>query len=357
MNDHISFIDLHVNIDTDISYELDKCIDLKNFFVEKCPKVKKVPVKKLWNFNKDSATLCVLSKKLLSNITNPSRINDNVTYNSQYYYYQFSEDYQEQFEGAKIHWLINDIKINGLAHPPQGYMQHDLYVSHPGTYRYLSAFGQQMENTLVSVWDTHNKFSEIEPLTLDEWVTFCTEGFLRKNRHIVIESDNIEDENRIPNLNKRFLEVHERGNHHDHCILNNDLALAQMYNYSKPIIFAQNNIILENIKTKLSNPKIFSYKVIENKFLIPSNMNFKGVGIYIDADVMNKDFSHLFLYLDTNDDVAIYKPKSVILFNCGSTNCKKLIPEIVAESTDNYLNKFLWANKISTIPNHIGEGL
>ena len=90
---------------------------------------------------------------------------------------------------------------------------------------------------------------------------------------------------------------------------------------------------------------------------VGGNMNFKGVGIYIDADVMNKDFSHLFLYLDTNDDVAIYKPKSVILFNCGSTNCKKLIPEIVAESTDNYLNKFLWANKISTIPNHIGEGL
>ena len=51
----------------------------------------------------------------------------------------------EQFDGAKLHWLVNDVKISGLGYPPQGYTTKTQFVCHPGTYRFLGAFAQQIK--------------------------------------------------------------------------------------------------------------------------------------------------------------------------------------------------------------------
>jgi hypothetical protein len=85
-------------------------------------------------------------------------------------------------------------------------------------------------------------------------------------------------------------------------------------------------------------------------------MNFEGVGIFIDKDLkINKDFSHILFYLDINDDVAYCN--GITIFNNNTFNNQKLIPEIVEESTREYLNNFLWCNKRSKIPNYIGGAL
>jgi len=59
-------------------------------------------------------------------------------------------------------WMVNpdnfpltpplDVKISGLGYPPQGYTTKTQFVCHPGTYRFLGAFAQQIKAD-TSVWD------------------------------------------------------------------------------------------------------------------------------------------------------------------------------------------------------------
>lgn len=360
MNEHTIFFSFEQGTKENISTLVDNNQDLQNFFNTRCSNVKRVPAERVWNYLQDAVSLNKVAMHMLSNISN-SRMSSYAIYDSVNMCYEWDSNdinLQNQFNSAKLHWIINDIKISGLGYPPQGFMQGKKYVCHPGTYRYYAAFAQQI-NTDVSVWDTHNEFTDIEPMDLKEWIQFCSEGFIRKTRVITVESDSIENENRMVDNNYRQLEVHETSNHHDHCIFNNDFALGEMYNYTRPTIYAPNNVELSKIQNKLTNPDLFKFSVTRNKFLIPSMQNFLGVGFYIErASDINHDPTHLFLYLDTNDDIAVCDNNSgMILFNCGAPNNKKLIPEIVNESGDTYLNKYLWCSKVSKVPEKIGEHL
>ena len=69
---------------------------------------------------------------------------------------------------------VNDVKISGLGYPPQGYTTKTQFVCHPGTYRFLGAFAQQIKAD-ASVWDTFNEFKQ-RPLKLQEWINFCSNG-------------------------------------------------------------------------------------------------------------------------------------------------------------------------------------
>lgn len=264
---------------------------------------------------------------------------------------EIGDDCTSQFNGSKIHWLTNDIKKNGISYPPQGYMQDKLFVCHPGTYRFQAAFAQQI-NTEMCVWDPNNIFDK-PALNLKEWIDYCSNGFVRKNRHITLKTDDVEPENRRGG--HRYLEIHETKNHHDHYIFNQDTSLREMFNYEQPTIFCPNVNILNKVKSVLIEPSLYHFAIIENKFLIPSKMNFKGVGIYIgDESLIDKDFSEIILYLDINDDVCYVKEKDVVIFNNSTHNCKNLIPEVVQESTEEYLQNYYWASKISIIPGEIG---
>ena len=339
---------------------IDKHVDgnenLYNFFKKECPEVKKVLIQEIWNRTIDTSFLNKTAQHMIRHISK-TRLSSIAEYNKETYSYSWNhndKELKDQFNSSKLHWLINDIKIAGLGYPPQGFMQDDMYVCHPGTYRYYAAFAQQTPIE-VSVWDTHKKLPG-EGMDLKEWISFCSNGFIRKNRTITLESDSVEPENRAFN-GKRHLEINETSNHHDHCIFNNDLHLAEMYNYDKPTIYAPNMDIIDAIKSKLDDYNLFKFDITTNKFLIPSMQDFKGVGIYIErAGDIGKDPSHCLLYLDTNDDIATFNNK-ITIFNCSTPNCKKLIPEIVNESTEIYLNKYLWCSKVSHIPQQIGEHL
>ena len=285
-----------------------------------------------------------------------NRLIDTVTYDANNFAYDFVEDRfnEGQFEGAKLHWLVNDIKISGLGYPPQGYMQRKGFVCHPGTFRFLAAFAQQL-NVDVSVWDTYNKFDN-EALSCEDWLIFCSNGFIRNTRNITVKQDDVDDTNK--ELNHKFLEVHETRNHHDHNIFNQDIALAQMYNNIKPIIFCKNIKIQKQIEQHIHNPGFLKIKVIQNSWFIPHLMSFKGVGLWVgEEDLVHSDICHLFLYLDINDDIAYLKNKDIKIFNNSTHNCKKLIPEIINESTPEYLNEYKWASKTSRIPAVMGETL
>jgi hypothetical protein len=87
-------------------------------------------------------------------------------------------------------------------------------------------------------------------------------------------------------------------------------------------------------------------------------MSFKGVGLWIgQEDLVHNDISFLFLYLDINDDIAYLKNYDLKIFNNSTHNCKKLIPEIIDESKEEYLNEFKWASKTSMIPAVMGDTL
>lgn len=359
MIEHQTFLSFVEGTRENIDQHVLKNGKLRHFFNNQCPSVKKLDINKVWHYYQGIGHLNTVAQMMLKNINKP-RLHTIATYDKENKCYEFDhidQEVNDQFNSSKLHWLVNDVKIAGLGYPPQGYMQHNLYVCHPGTYRYYAAFAQQI-SCKVSVWDTHDKFPEDKPMELNEWISFCSEGFIRQHRTITVETDTIEEENRI-HTGKRYLEVHETSNHHDHCIFNNDRALGEMYNFQKPTIYAENGIQMLKIKQLLDNPDLYNFDVIDNPFLIPHKQNFKGVGIWVkNKSQLYTDPSHILLYLDTNDDIAVIRrTEDVIVFNCATDNCKKLIPEIVAESSHAYLNKYLWCSKVSTIPQKIGEHL
>lgn len=332
--------------------------ELNNFF-DNAPDVKIITSRTVFKFSEtfDPALRSLTNggKNILSNLKS-SPLSEKLTYEKSNIFWRDdgSPGLTAQFNGSKLHWLVNDIKKNGISYPPQGYMQDELFVCHPGTYRFLAAFAQQI-NTEMCVWDIDNIFPG-RGLKLREWIEYCSDGFVRKNRHITIKTDDITDENRMSQV--RFLEIHETKNHHDHYIINQDTSLRKMFNNEQPTIFCPTIEILNKIESVLDTPTLYNFAIINNKFLIPSRMDFKGVGIYIgEENLVKEDFSHIVLYLDINDDVCYVKEKDVILFNNSTHNCKNLIEEIVNESTDEYLQNFYWASKVSMIPNEIGGEL
>ena len=336
---------------------IDTREDLRKHFNESNLSAKKVQSTELYakSFNTFKHLLNNGAKGFLNNIQKP-RLTELATYNPKGKSYEFIDmDDTEQFDSAKLHWLVNDVKYYGLGYPPQGYMQKDGFVAHPGTYRFYAAFAHQIKCD-VSVWDTYNNLTG-KKLDLLGWISFCTNGFIRKNRHITIKLDDIPQGNR--ETQNRYLEVHETANHHDHNIFNQDKALAKIYNSSKPTIFCATEKILNKVKASCSNVDLYTFKVTKlNPFLIPSVKNYKGVAMWIGQEgLINSPFDLLFLYLDINDDVAYMPDTKLIIFNNSTHNCKKLIPEIVDESADTYLTEFKWASKTSIIPKTIGNSL
>ncbi|MDA9843117.1 hypothetical protein N9C44_01445 [bacterium] len=329
---------------------------LQEVFDKECCGVKKIPLSKLWHNDTCISQLTTASKDMIRNISQP-RLIDIAVYNKQYKSYSWPNDNQEthnQFNSAKLHWLVNDIKISGLGYPPQGYMKENKFVCHPGTYRFLASYAQQKDST-ASVWDTYNQFTDRE-LQLKEWISYCSDGFIRENRHITIQESEIPEEHQFSSW--KFIEINETTNHHDHCIFLQDQSIGEMFNYTIPTVYCKDVETLKIIKSRCDDTSLFNFSTITEPFLIPAVEKFKGISIYIGSkDDVNRDFTSLLLYLDVNDDVAYVPESSIMIFNNSTHNCRKLIPGIVEESTRHYLETFKWSNKVSIIPPQIGNQL
>ena len=113
-----------------------------------------------------------------------------------------------------------------------------------------------------------------------------------------------------------------------------------------------------------------------SRFLIPYLENYEGFSIFIDNDfIWRKNILPLFYYLNMDDAIACIKyPQikhdetkfdgqvnidypcklwsSLMVFNNGHEDCKKLTPEVVNTWTGAQLHQFEWTDKISKIPEH-----
>ena len=111
-----------------------------------------------------------------------------------------------------------------------------------------------------------------------------------------------------------------------------------------------------------------------SRFLIPYLENYEGFSIFIDDDILfNESILPMFYYLDLDDAVACVQydfdtyaetkfngeknvsyPKklwsSLMIFNNGHEDCKKLTPEVINTESGKYLHQFEWTDKISEIP-------
>jgi len=113
-----------------------------------------------------------------------------------------------------------------------------------------------------------------------------------------------------------------------------------------------------------------------SRFLIPYLENYEGFSYFIDDDyIWEHTPMSLFYFLDPEHAVAcvqydfknheetkfngeknISYPKklwsSMMIFNNGHEDCKKLTPEVVNTQTGKYLHQFEWTNQISKIPHN-----
>ena len=72
------------------------------------------------------------------------------------------------FDAVKLHWLVNDVKINGLVFP----ILKENYFA-PEHIDFTLHLLQQLNNR--SVWDSLNIFDKEPHFT--QWINFCTKGF------------------------------------------------------------------------------------------------------------------------------------------------------------------------------------
>ena len=111
-----------------------------------------------------------------------------------------------------------------------------------------------------------------------------------------------------------------------------------------------------------------------SRFLIPYLENYEGFSMFIDDDfIFEKSLLPMFYYLHPDDAVAcIQYPQykhdstkfdgeinidypcklwsSLMIFNNGHEDCKKLTPEVINTWTGKQLHQFEWTDKISKIP-------
>ena len=80
------------------------------------------------------------------------------------------------YHGCKGHWLLHDVKKNGLNQPIQGVIfkshiddEYNIHI-HPGSVR-QGVFGMMDDddNELI-IWDAYNAFDEIDPLPIEDWM-------------------------------------------------------------------------------------------------------------------------------------------------------------------------------------------
>jgi hypothetical protein len=111
-----------------------------------------------------------------------------------------------------------------------------------------------------------------------------------------------------------------------------------------------------------------------SRFLIPYLENYEGFSLFVDNDfIFTKTPLSMFNYLSPDDAVACIKYphyehdatkfdgevnidypcklwSSMMFFNNGHEDCKKLTPEVVNTWTGKQLHQFEWTDKISEIP-------
>lgn len=262
------------------------------------------------------------------------------------------ENYEEYnnlfFSFAKLHWLIHDLKLNGVSFPPQGHLlQTDndkkfIPVMHPGTFRYLALMFLKKYDEHIVVGDKYNYFPQYPKLSFEEHKTLVNSGFIRERKGAYAEVETTQGSDEL------IYTVHETHNHHDWNIILQAEQLIKMY--TKFNVYTDDEECVKRLN--LISEQNIEIKIIENGYsLIPYKENFEGVSVYIPKSECMEDvfkFSMIY-YLDFDHDIVYFVDTGVCIINNGTIGCKRLIPEIVEESKPEYLNRFLWARRVVRI--------
>ncbi len=317
------------------------------------------------------------------------------------------------YHAAKAHWLVDCIRKEGLWNPIQGKVVkagvgYRIEI-HPGSVR--SPVFECLDDWDMEmwIWDEYDAIPvpEIQIEEIIEWakvkilantdkyhkniafafvhgyieiltdllqLTFRKEVYefnekvnkLSKGKHLNVYIGYDSRHQNLAELNKKCLEHACRygaGSGDVHSLMNK---------WKPEINFLDISKIPEYTRDYANQSTEFTY----SRFLIPYLENYEGFSIFLDDDILfTKSLWPMFYFLDPDDAVACIKydfdkypdtkfdgeknvsyPKklwsSLMIFNNGHEDCKKLTPEIVNNASGQYLHQFEWTDKISEIPEH-----
>lgn len=319
------------------------------------------------------------------------------------------ENSSRLYHATKLHFLIQDMRDKGYEYGPQGVLywppnadaDEIRYFVHPGTGRYSAMKYLQMWDAECVVWDAYDVCYDAKPLSFSEWVPYTFKNNLHPDmNHVsycwnqgIIEAHQARDmrpqyteandylhytlfNGQVPTIYVGYDSRH--GDVTDVCIKSIKHSIES---YNKKMGELSNVPWNAFVKIKkLDKAKIPAYtrdyanqstEFTYSRFLIPYLQNYMGVSMFVDDDfVFTQDFLHLFYSLGHNDAVACFQhdfsdkgiteklggeknvwyPKklwsSLMIFNNGHEDCRKLTPEVVNSASGQYLHQFEWTDKV-----------
>jgi hypothetical protein len=135
----------------------------------------------------------------------------------------------------------------------------------------------------------------------------------------------------------------------------NVLQFSLMRRSSRPVAITP--LVIEQLPIKKTGLTPFTY----SRFLVPQLCNYEGWALFLDLDILVQgDIAELFDMADEDSAVMVIKSASrfewasVMLFNCGHPDNRKLTPEFVEKAEG--LHGISWTDKIGSLPpewNHL----
>lgn len=316
------------------------------------------------------------------------------------------------YHGAKAHWLVDSIRKTGLWNAIQGKTKpigdgkYNLEI-HPGSVR-SGVFETMNDPTLeLWIWDEHDALphpeTSIDEMILDikqklserDNVDHTSVSFNFTRGYLEIHSDLLKMNFRssVTDYNKKVTEM-TKGKHLNIYIGydSNHTSIAELTkkclehgikygagggdihdmvgDWLPEVKFLDISKIPEYTREYAQQSTEFTY----SRFLIPYLENYEGFSIFLDDDILfSESILPMFYYLDMDDAVACVQydfdsypeekmdgeknvsyPKklwsSLMIFNNGHEDCKKLTPETINTESGKYLHQFEWTDKISEIP-------
>jgi len=314
------------------------------------------------------------------------------------------------YHASKAHWIIQSIREEGLRHPIQGVSElirdkHCMRI-HPGSVR--SAVFEEMEdpNMELFIWDFSNIVPDVKALTAEEvfkqWYNILKRKdaphynlsaiFVDGILEFQMDLASLDFRQEVYDFNKKVhkltkgkplnIYVGYDSRHGDLTKITETAILqtvkqswgsGQYYEhmeFTPEVKLLDHATISEYTREYANQSTEFTY----SRFLIPYLENYEGFSIFLDDDfIFNKTLLPMFYYLNPDDAIACiqypqYKhdetkfkgevnidyPRklwsSLMVFNNGHEDCKKLTPEAVNTWTGKQLHQFEWTEKISEIP-------
>ena len=308
------------------------------------------------------------------------------------------------YHAAKGHWLINSIQKEGLRHPIQGHTNDGKLSIHPGSIRSKCFEVMDEPDFMAIVTDYENVFDET-PVTADEMIDYWGElggnkGSLSaiwvgegKLEFSLSTVAGIDFRTEVFAFNKKVTQACKHkpvniylgydSNHSElfdvaECSIHESIeriksggVAAEYFNdYKVEVKKLDINAISEYTREYANQSTEFTY----SRFLIPYLENYEGFSFFMDDDYIWKHNPlGLFNFLDPDHAVACVQydfkhheetkfngeknvsyPKklwsSMMIFNNGHEDCRKLTPEAVNTWTGQQLHQFEWTDQISKIP-------